>query len=71
MYRALMLRGMACRPVESKLFSEFERSVSLPENCEKARETLRALISGSAIAPDHVYKAIDQPLQNLALAQVN
>jgi hypothetical protein len=70
MYRALMLRGMACRPAELQPATTFEHDASPPISCDEARKILQDLILGSAIDPEYVSSAIDGPLQSLALAQV-
>ena len=67
LYRALMLRGMGCRPAELQSFPSGQQSAMQPETCEKAREIVRQVISGSAI--DSV-SSIDRALQHLALQQV-
>ncbi len=68
LYRALMLRGMGCRPAESLSFPPCQQSALQPEICEKAREIVLQVISGSSI--DSV-SSIDRTLQHLALEQVN
>ncbi len=68
LYRALMLRGMGCRPAESQSYPPCQQSAMQPEICEKAREIVRQVISGSSI--DSV-SSIDRTLQRLALEQVN
>jgi hypothetical protein len=70
MYRALMLRGLACHANESKTNDSFDHDQPPPANCEKARQTLREIISGSALDPVYLKQSIDESIQHLALGQV-
>ena len=69
-YRALMLRGMACRQVESQTPSENQRDGVRAMPCEASRQTLLDVISGRISDAVAFEAAIDLSLQQLALSQV-
>ena len=69
-YRALMLRGMACRQVECQTPSENQRDGARAMPCEASRQTLRDVISGRISDAVAFEAAIDRSLQQLALSQV-
>jgi hypothetical protein len=69
-YRALMLRGMACSPVESQSFSENRRDVPTSIPCETSHQILRDLICGRINDTAAFEAAVDRSLQQLALSQV-
>ncbi len=71
-YRTLMLRGMACRPVDVNASLPFHQSnmAQASISCEKAREIVGNLVSGSAIGSADFSCALDRGLQHLALHQV-
>jgi hypothetical protein len=69
-YRALMLRGMACRQVESKPPSENQRDGPRAMPCETSRQMLRDVMSGRISDAVAFEAAVDRSLQQLALSQV-
>ena len=69
-YRALMLKGMACRPMELQPFLPSQQATAMPITCDEAREIVRSVVSGSIIDYDDVNTSVNSALQHLALAQV-
>jgi hypothetical protein len=70
MYRALMLRGMACSALELQSGTLPQQAAFSPLPCEKAREFAQNVFSRSAVGSD-VQSTLDQDLQNFARAQVS
>lgn len=70
MYRALMLRGMACSSPDLQSAPAPQHDASLPLPCDEARKFANVIFCGSEISSD-VQAALARDLQKFALAQVS